>query len=61
MLGWNERAWRVDLPSTCEFENHVMVWPQRGIEGRGKTCLSWVKMSNGEFDFYFCTIYRNYF
>ena len=35
------------------------------IQGLGKcqwwVYLYWVKMSNGEFDFYFCTIYRNYF
>ena len=46
----------VDLPGTCGFENHLTVWPQRAIEGRGKTFLSWVKMSNGEFDFFFALV-----
>ena len=59
MLGWNERAWRIDLPGTCGLEICPTVCPQWAIESRGKTCLNWVKMPNGEFDFYFCTIYRN--
>ena len=43
MFGWNERAWRDDLPDTCGFENRPLVCPHRAIEGRGKTCLYWVK------------------
>ena len=59
--GWNGRAQRVELPSTCGFEICPLVFPHRAIEGRGKTFLYWMKIWNGEFDFYFCTIYKNYF
>ena len=61
MFGWNERAWRADLPDTCGFENCPLDCPHQAVEGRGKTCLYWVKMWNGDFDFYFCAIYRNNF
>ena len=59
--GWNGREWRAYLPGTCGFENRPLVFPHRAIEFRGKNCLYWVKIWNGDFDFYFWTIYRNNF
>ena len=59
--GWNGREWRDDLPDTCGFENYSLICPHRAIEVRGKNCLYLVKIRNGDFDFYFWTIYRNNF
>ena len=59
--GWNGREWRADLPGTCGFENRPLVCPHRAIEVRGENFLYWVKIWNGDFDFYSWTIYRNDF
>ena len=61
LIGWNEKGCRADLPAACGFENRPLVCPHRAIEVRGKNCLYSVKIWNGDFDFYFWTVYRNNF
>ena len=48
---WNGRERSAELPGTYIFKNHPLICPHWMIEVRGKNCLYWVKIWNGDFDF----------